>query len=101
MIQKRKSVTGNLARGLPHCGGGGLVRGRTCQDCLSTITFSDGQTVDSGNITRVTLLAETERLLVETAEGPIRIQGAGVHADTAMLKDVRKNGKQYFMVHEK
>jgi hypothetical protein len=68
---------------------------------MSAIKFSDGQTVDSDKILRVSVLEEGERLQVETDDGPIRIQGAGVHADLALLKNVKKKEKLYFMIHEK
>jgi hypothetical protein len=68
---------------------------------MSTITFSDGQTVDSDKIIRVGVLEREEKLQVETADGPIQIQGAGVHADLALLKDVKSKERLYFMVHEK
>jgi hypothetical protein len=67
----------------------------------ATLTFSDGQTADSTTITRVTLLKDAERLLVETATGSIKIHGAGVHADAALLKGISQRDKRHFMVHEK
>jgi hypothetical protein len=54
---------------------------------MSAIKFSGGQTVDSDKILLVSVLEE--KLEVETDVGPIRIQGAGVHADLVLLKDVR------------
>ena len=38
---------------------------------------------------------------IPTVEGRLKIQGAGVPAETVLLKDVRQKEKFYFMVHEK
>jgi hypothetical protein len=48
-----------------------------------------GQTIDSDKITRVRALQRENKLLVETAAGPIKIQEAGVQADLALPKDVK------------
>ena len=68
---------------------------------MSTITFSDGQTVDSDKILRVGVLEREEKLQVETADGSIQIQGAGVNSDLALLKDIKNKEKLYFIIHEK
>ena len=68
---------------------------------MSTITFSDSQTVDSDKILRVGVLEREEKLQVETADGSIQTQGAGVHADLALLKDIKNKEKLHFIIHEK
>ena len=66
-----------------------------------TVTFSDGQVIDANKIMRVIALEFEGKLLVETATGPIKVQGVGVGADLVMLKDVREKGRLFFLIHEK
>jgi len=68
---------------------------------MSTIKFIDGQTIDSDKITRVSVLQRENKLFVETAAGPIKIQGAGVQADLALPERCENKENLHFLVHEK
>jgi hypothetical protein len=67
---------------------------------MSIITFSDGQTVQSTIINRVTLFRHEQNLLVETTGDSLKVHGAGVHADASSLDDVRDRERLHFNVYQ-